>query len=115
MLILHPVLAAWARDEVCDVNYLQETIPQRKAGVLMDWADTMCEEGILQALEQDGVVTYLPTREILYKVFEGMSFLFDFFEHLFEEVPAAQRWHVFRVQLLPKRERNQHAPLYALG
>jgi hypothetical protein len=89
LLILHPVLAAWARDEVCDVDYLMDTIPQRKAGVLMDWADTMCEEGIIQAIEQDGVVTYLPTRKILYKVFEGMSFLFDFFEHLFEEVPAA--------------------------
>jgi len=88
MLILHPVLAAWARDEVCGVNYLMDTIPQRRSIVLTDWADTLCEEGIIQAKEQDGVVRYLPTRQILYKVFERISFLFDFFEHLYEEVPA---------------------------
>lgn len=89
MLILHPVLAAWSRDEFCNVEYIMETVPQRRRGVLVDWCDTLCEEGIIRAEQHGEDVKYVPTREMLYKVLDGITFLFEFFDHLNEEVPKA--------------------------
>jgi hypothetical protein len=91
LLVLHPVLAAWARDELCDLKYLAETVPQKKSGVLLDWADTLVEEKIIEAVEVDGQVCYLPLRRTLYRVLEGMSFIFDFFDHINQDAPEGVR------------------------
>ena len=55
----------------------------------MDWLDTLCEENIICSEIRNGVVVYVPTRDMLYKMLDGMTFLFNFFDQLYEEVPVA--------------------------
>lgn len=89
LLILHPVLAAWSRDEFCDVEYIMEAVPQRRRGVILDWCETLREEGIIRAEQHGDAVKYVPTREVLYKVLDGMTFVIEFLELLHKEVPEA--------------------------
>ena len=89
LLVFHPVVAAWSRDETCNIKYGLQAGPQRKRGVLMEWLDTLCEENIICSEIRNGVVVYVPTRDMLYKMLDGMTFLFNFFDQLYEEVPVA--------------------------
>ena len=98
MFALQPVVAAWSRDERCDLEYVKSAALQHCEGELIEFllrlhyaeaitvnyeTDQNCEQGFKK--EYFKTATFLPTRRYLYRLFEMFELHNRFWQSITED------------------------------
>ena len=68
MLAAQPVLAAWARDDLCDLDYVHAAVVHHPKLVVREWLQQLVDCGAIVSVGSDH--TYEPTRKTIYRAFE---------------------------------------------
>ena len=71
MLAAQPVAAAWAKDQICDLDYVAAAVPDTPKLVVREWLTALVEVSAIRALENNaGRIVYVPSRGMIYRVCE---------------------------------------------